>query len=213
LTKSSIDVLERNISSSVRADLTNVPARSGLYIVWVDCDDAPIDNDPRRKDPLRISRINCKFGRAKNLRARYRNYLDVFDKHSVTFKVIAILEDINAAETICVRRLAEFRMRGRSGRRHEWLANVSPSQVEEIVREALVAGGFVPAFEPSAIRRVGEDAIAEKLVSDHLSGSAALIALMLKRLPDKTRSRTFAAVRTPWLRWRPPNWAPTHSRA
>jgi hypothetical protein len=128
--------------------LDAVPERSGLYIVSVDCDDAAIDRDPRRTNPLRVSRRNCKFGRAKNLRARYRNYLDVFEGYAVTFKVIALLDDIGRAESACVRRLKPFRMRGPSGRPHEWLGGISPFEVEKLVGAELLDGGFVSVFEP-----------------------------------------------------------------
>lgn len=68
---------------------------------------------------MRISRRNRKFGRAKNLRSRYKNYLDVFDEHAVTFKVIAFLDNFVAVESVCLKRLNRFRIRGASGRRHE----------------------------------------------------------------------------------------------
>jgi hypothetical protein len=123
--------------------LSSVPAMPGLYVVSVDCDDAPIDRDPRRNNPLRIGRAHCKFGRARNLAVRRSNYVKVFAGHDVEFKVIAVLEDINRAEAACVARLRRFRMRGPSGRAHEWLIDISPAEVEKIVQRVLLDGGFV----------------------------------------------------------------------
>ena len=40
-----------------------------------------------------------------------------------------------------------------------------------------------------------DNEIAGRLLSDHFEGSAALIALMLKNLPDDVRTRTLDAVR------------------
>jgi hypothetical protein len=178
----------------MNTDLSAVPAKPGLYVVSVDCDDAPIDTDPRRPNCLRISRRNCKFGRAKNLRARYKNYLGVFEGYPVTFKVIAVLSDINGAESACMKRLADFRSLGTTGRRHEWLLGISPTEVEEIACDVLVEGGFVRTFEPPAIRNF-EDAIATRLLNDHFTTAAALIAAMLRNLPDHVRTQTLDAVR------------------
>jgi len=40
-----------------------------------------------------------------------------------------------------------------------------------------------------------DQALAAKLLSDHFTATAALIALMLKNLPDDVRTRTLDAVR------------------
>lgn len=127
------------------ANLIIIPALSGLYIVTVDCDQ-PISvnaSDLRIADRcITINRENRKFGRAKNLRARFRSYQKTFHPHQVNFKVVALLEAINAAETACARRLSTWRVRGRTGRPNEWLAGISVEQVEALVLETLIAQGF-----------------------------------------------------------------------
>ena len=53
------------------------------------------------------------------------------------------------------------------------------------------------ADPPSAIKvdRVNDRDLAAKLLQDHFTATAALIALMLKNLPDDVRTRALDAVR------------------
>src|SRR5690349_18523021 len=81
-----------------------LPVLPGLYIVTVDCDElisVNAHNPHIAAKCISVNRHHCKFGRAKNLRARYRNYLKTFAPHWVAFRVVALLDDINAAETAC----------------------------------------------------------------------------------------------------------------
>lgn len=43
---------------------------------------------------------------------------------------------------------------------------------------------------------MNESELAARLLDDHMTSSSALIALMLKNLPDEGRTRTFDAVRS-----------------
>lgn len=126
-------------------DLGHIPALPGLYIVTVDSDE-PISvnaSDLRIADRcITINHENRKFGRAKDLRARFRSYQKTFHPHQVNFKVVALLDAINAAELACARRLSTWRLRGRTGRPNEWLAGISAEQVEALVLETLTAEGF-----------------------------------------------------------------------
>jgi hypothetical protein len=128
------------------AALRDIPALPGLYIVTVDCDE-PISvnaSDLRiAENCIKITRHNCKFGRAKNLLARYRNYQKTFTPHNVNFRVVALLVDINAAEAACAQQFKQWRLRGRTGRLNEWLTGIDPAEVKEIVIETLVASKFV----------------------------------------------------------------------
>jgi hypothetical protein len=122
-----------------------IPALPGLYIVTVDCDE-PISvnaHDSRIAHLcIAINRDNCKFGRARNLRSRYRNYLKTFAPHSVTFRVVALLDDVNAAESACAAKLKPWRVRGRTGRLNEWLLGISPEDVHHIVVDTLTIANF-----------------------------------------------------------------------
>ena len=126
-------------------DLDHIPSAPGLYIVTVGCD-VPISvnaRDARIADHcITITRQNCKFGRAKNLRVRYHSYQKTFTPHQVTFRVVALLDEINAAEAACGRDLTPWRVRGRTGRLNEWLFGVEPDEVQAIVIAALKRGKF-----------------------------------------------------------------------
>jgi hypothetical protein len=123
-----------------KVDIEHVPALPGLYIVTVDCEE-PISvnaSDLRIADKcIAITRANCKFGLARNLRGRCRSYLKTFHPHPVTFRVIALLDEINDAEAACAAKLKPWRVRGRTGRLNELLSTISPGEVEQIVIDAL----------------------------------------------------------------------------
>jgi hypothetical protein len=127
------------------ANISDIPALPGLYIVTVDCDE-PISvnaGDLRIADRcITIKRHNCKFGRAKNLRTRFRNYRKTFAPHNVIFRVIALLDDVTAAEAACAAKLKSWRMRGRTGRLNEWLSGISPDEAGRIVVATLSTSGF-----------------------------------------------------------------------
>jgi len=60
----------------------------------------------------------------------------------VTFRVIALLDEINAAETACAAKLKSWRMRGRAGRLNEWLSGISPDEVQRVVVGTLTTSEF-----------------------------------------------------------------------
>ena len=113
-----------------------IPKKAGLYIVSLKNDD-PISvnaNDPRIADKaIKVTKANCKFGKAKNLARRKKNYDKVVGQHNVTFKPLVIMEEIDEAEKAILKMLGEYRIRGRTGRKNEWLENINPSEVKQIV--------------------------------------------------------------------------------
>ena len=117
-----------------------IPKKSGLYIVSLKNDD-PISvnaNDPRIADKaIKVTKANCKFGKARNLARRKNNYEKVFGQHNVTFKPLVVMEEIDEAEKVILKMLGEYRIRGRTGRKNEWLEHISPSEVERIVIDTL----------------------------------------------------------------------------
>lgn len=123
----------------------DIPTVSGLYVVCVNGDDLRIDLDPRRDATcLRIGRAHCKFGRARNLRARCRNYLKTFAGADVTFRVLALVDDYKVSEARCNTALMQYRARGPSGRRHEWLLGITPDGVAKVVAQTL---GHIDSFD------------------------------------------------------------------
>jgi hypothetical protein len=126
-------------------------AEAGLYIVTLN-NTAPISvnaNDPRIAEKcIAVTSANCKFGKAKNLAGRGRSYEKVFGPENVNFFPIVALEHIALAERTVLTRLSQWRVRGKSGRKNEWLVGITPQQLEIIVFTALTEAGFV-------FRRIG----------------------------------------------------------
>lgn len=116
----------------------------GLYIVTLN-NIEPISvnaNDPRiAAKCITVNRENCKFGKAKNLAVRSRNYEKVFGIQNVNFFPIVLLEDIALAERAVLSRLTKWRIRGNSGRMNEWLAGISPQALEQIVLSTIADTG------------------------------------------------------------------------
>lgn len=123
-------------SSSSDKDMS----QPGLYLVTL-TNEHPISvnaNDPRIADrAIKVTRENCKFGKARNLAGRRGNYEKTFGSEYVTFLPIATLSDIDSAEKAILQRLDAYRIRGRTGRRNEWLAGIPPERVIEIAVETL----------------------------------------------------------------------------
>ena len=109
--------------------------KSGLYIVTLN-NEEPISvnaNDPRIADKtIKVTKANCKFGKAKDLDVRRKNYYKTFGEENVNFKPIARLADIQIAEKAVLAALDEYRVRGATGRKNEWLEGIKPQSVVAI---------------------------------------------------------------------------------
>jgi hypothetical protein len=118
---------------------------SGLYIVALS-NQEPVSvnaHDPRiAHRAIKVNREHCKFGKARNLRLRERNYLKCFGAEFVDFRPIALLEDIERAERLVLAQLSGWRVRGTTGRRNEWLHGISPVEVERIAISTLTRSGI-----------------------------------------------------------------------
>jgi len=119
---------------------------AGIYIVTLN-NDIPISvnaHDPRvAARAIAVTRANCKFGKARNLGNRKANYQKTFGIENVNFFPIAEVEDIATVERRVLSRLREFRVRGATGRKNEWLIGIAPFEVERMVIATLIEGGFL----------------------------------------------------------------------
>ena len=113
---------------------------SGIYIVTLN-NKEPISvnaQDSRiAHKTIKVTRANCKFGRAKVLKGREKNYFKTFGEHNVNFMPVALIENFAYAENAVLARLDQYRMRGRTGRKNEWLEGITAEQVLIIVLETL----------------------------------------------------------------------------
>lgn len=118
---------------------------AGLYIVTLD-NEAPISvnaHDPRIADRcIGVSRLNCKLGKAADLLRRRANYIRTFGAHNVNFRPIALTDDIGRAERLVLGALRPWRIRGRTGRRNEWLEGIASAEAERLALRALDEGGI-----------------------------------------------------------------------
>ena len=115
-------------------------SNSGLYIVALKSEEEISVNahDPRIADRcLKVSRLNCKVGKAANLAMRERNYWKTFGRENVVFAPIVYVKDFAAAERVVLRSLSEWRVRGPTGRKNEWLAGIEPAEVQQLMLAAL----------------------------------------------------------------------------
>lgn len=93
--------------------------------------------DPRVADKaIKVTKANCKVGKANILEARKMNYHKTFGIENVNFVPIARLSDIDTAEKAILDALDGHRMKGKTGRKNEWLEGIQP---EDAIRIALTA--------------------------------------------------------------------------
>ncbi|MCF3972317.1 hypothetical protein [Paracoccus salsus] len=120
-----------------------IPEASGLYFVGISGDDlVPIDHNPSRRDVcIRVNRLNSKFGQARNLKQRYRSYQRSFGAARVDFQVLLLTRDTEAVERDMKNSFGAFRMRGRTGRLHEWLHGIDPRDALRIAHEVCARHG------------------------------------------------------------------------
>lgn len=114
--------------------------RPGLYLVTLRNVESISVNaqDPRYAlRAIKVNYTNCKFGKARDLPTRFKNYCKTFGEANVIFKELAELQDISVAEKAVLKALGEYRIRGATGRRNEWLANISPENVISIAEATL----------------------------------------------------------------------------
>lgn len=119
--------------------------RSGLYFVTLrNLEPISVNRGNRRIEHrcIRVNRENCKFGKARDFARRRAGYLRVFGAENVSFVALFGTEDVANAERAVLAELAPWRMRGRSGRRNEWLAGIAPGEVECIAERALRGAGI-----------------------------------------------------------------------
>ena len=119
--------------------------KSGLYIVTLNnIESISVNaNDPRIASKcITVNYKNCKFGKAKNLSVRARNYEKVFGTKNVNFFPIVLLKDITLAERAVLAKLSKWRIRGRTGRMNEWLEGISAQELEQVIINVITEAGL-----------------------------------------------------------------------
>lgn len=118
---------------------------SGLYVVALK-NEIPISvnaHDPRIADRcIKVSRLNCKVGKAASFPSRKLNYWKTFGAENVIFTPVAYVQDYAAAERVVLGALSRWRVCGSTGRKNEWLAGIDAVEVKRIVLSTLSASGI-----------------------------------------------------------------------
>ncbi|HEV7372243.1 GIY-YIG nuclease family protein [Arenibaculum sp.] len=119
----------------------NVPSTPGLYIVTLkNKQRISVNRNDRRIAHLciTVNPENCKFGHAKDLARRYRDYCSVFRERNVVFHPIATLLNPRAIERAVLDELRPYRKSGRARRLTEWLEDGFPArQVADLAAKVL----------------------------------------------------------------------------
>ena len=115
---------------------------SGIYIVTLN-NVEPISvnaHDSRvAHKAIKVTRANCKFGKAKSLKGREKSYFETFGQHNVNFLPVALLNKYARAEKAVLAEMDQYRIRGRTGRKNEWLEGISADDALGIVLRTLEA--------------------------------------------------------------------------
>jgi hypothetical protein len=121
-------------------DVTLWPPQSGVYVVGLRNDD-PISVNADRlgvaERCIKVTRANCKFGRAVNLQRRQGNYMRTFGAQNVVFHFFAVTPHYREVERRVGGALLPHRKRGATGRLNEWLEGIAIEEVERLVRQAV----------------------------------------------------------------------------
>lgn len=122
-----------------------IPNSPGIYVARiVSTSPMPVTRDKRYVDICaRVDNSNVKIGKAKNLASRQKNYWKDFDEENVIFIPLAILENIQQAETAILRHLKEYRKRSPKGGMMDWLENIDIEVVIAEVYSVLDRKGIV----------------------------------------------------------------------
>jgi len=115
---------------------------SGLYVVTLN-NIKPISvnsHDKRIADKcIKVTKNNCKFGKANNFHIRRNNYFKTFGEENVNFHPIATIntELLSTVEKLVLQKLDSYRLRGLSGRKTEWLKSISLKKIKDIALDVL----------------------------------------------------------------------------
>ncbi len=125
----------------------NSVADSGLYLITL-TNEEPISanahDDRIAQTSVAVNRDNCKFGKARSLRNRNKNYCKTFGARYANFQAIAAvsIQDLETAERLVAEQLRPYRIKGPSGRITEWMKGIEPTQVIRIALKTLQEGGI-----------------------------------------------------------------------
>ncbi len=135
-----------------------LPPLPGVYVVEL-LNDEPISVNADRPAIahrcIKVTRANCKYGKATNLARRQREYYKTFGSQNVRFRFFTPTEHHALVEALVGQRLAAFRVPGMTGRPNEWLQGIDAQEVEQVVKSVLATlpTSAAPLATPQASTR------------------------------------------------------------
>ena len=159
-----------------------LPPLPGVYVVEM-LNEKPISVNADRSHIadrcISVTRVNCKYGKAKNLRRRQRDYEKTFGTENVRFRYCAVTPHYADVETMVGARLLHYRIPGTTGRLTEWLQGISPESVEALVREILE---FVPTDNSTPLQTTAPQIVRPQQIREPVGVTPAAIVTAAKYL-------------------------------
>jgi len=112
--------------------------KSGIYVVEL-LNEEPIfscahdKRDSKKGTPLAKGHI--KFGKAKDLDRRQRNYLKTFGENNFNFQIVHLTPEIHEIERRIMKEVDEYRVRGILGRKLEWLEGIDIKNLIKVINK------------------------------------------------------------------------------
>lgn len=112
--------------------------KSGVYIVSLNNEELISVNrgDKRVEDKcIKVNRDNYKAGKCIDFDKRKMNYYKTFGEENVNFRILYETTNYSEIEKKILSKLDTYRIKGNSGRKNEWLENISYDDVILLVNE------------------------------------------------------------------------------
>jgi len=122
----------------------SVPDAPGIYVARILSDTPiPVTRDPQYIETCaRVDKLNIRVGKASNLSDRQRDYWKDFGEENVEFIPVAILQDIQPAESAILRHFEGHRKCSPQGAPMNWLENIDTEPAIKEICKVLKAEGL-----------------------------------------------------------------------
>ena len=131
-------VLENLFFTFGKNDTNKSIIKSGVYIVTLNNTELISVNrgDKRVEEKsIKVNKDNYKVGKCIDFHKRRLNYYKTFGEENVNFKILYETNDYSKVEKKILSKLDDYRIKGKSGRKNEWLENISYNEVISIMNE------------------------------------------------------------------------------
>jgi hypothetical protein len=135
----------KNWASILKKSQPSLLGFGTIYLVTLNSEiPISVKNDDlrHRENTIKVNFQNCKVGQTTNSEARKASYYKTFGEDNVNFNVIAFeVEKCKAVEASILKELDNHRIKGKTGRKNEWLENIGAREVERVINDHLFWSG------------------------------------------------------------------------